>query len=457
MKKINLAGLLFLLASVLTGIFQANATNFVLFIADDCTYTDLASYGSPNSITPNIDKLASQGMMFNRCFQSAPMCSPTRHNLYTGLYPTKTGAYPNHTFVGEGTKSIVQYLKPAGYRVALTGKRHIAPVEVFDFEYLGGGNKLTVDLIDPFLADVSKNKQPFCLYICSKDPHTPWTKGNPEKYNPETVVLPPFWVDTPETRANYCKYLAEIEYMDSEVGAAMDLLKKYNLEEETVFIFTSEQGNSFPYAKWTCYNKGLHTGFIVRWPGNVKAGSISDCLIDYSDVVPTFLEIAKVEIPENLDGKSMKDVWLKKKSSNKEYSFGIQTTRGIIKGSEYFGIRSVTDGQYRFIMNLSPEAEFKNAVTEGKTDWWLSWLREAKTDSKAEKLVSGYKKRPAFELYDDLKDPFNLNNLIDKPEFEGVRVKMGKALKEWMIRVNDKGQDTEMEALKHQKAGAEEE
>src|SRR5690606_26836745 len=90
-------------------------TNFVFFIADDCTYTDLGCYGSQNVKTPNIDRLANEGIRFTRCFQAAPMCSPTRHNIYTGIYPTKSGAYPNHTFAQDGTQSIVQYMKPHGY------------------------------------------------------------------------------------------------------------------------------------------------------------------------------------------------------------------------------------------------------------------------------------------------------------------------------------------------------
>ena len=108
--------------------------NFVFILADDCTHWDIACYGSVDSKTPNIDKLAEEGIKFNRCYQAAPMCSPTRHNIYTGLYPIKSGAYPNHTMVKEGTQSIVHYLKPLGYRVAQSGKRHINPASSFPFE-----------------------------------------------------------------------------------------------------------------------------------------------------------------------------------------------------------------------------------------------------------------------------------------------------------------------------------
>ena len=117
------------------GLSAAKQPNFLVILADDCTYNDLPLYGGQNAKTPNIDKLAGDGLQFERCFQAAPMCSPTRHNLYTGLYPVKSGAYPNHTFAKAGTQSVVHYLKPLGYRVALSGKTHIKPKEVFPFEY----------------------------------------------------------------------------------------------------------------------------------------------------------------------------------------------------------------------------------------------------------------------------------------------------------------------------------
>jgi len=107
-------------------IFAADKPNLVFIIADDCTFRDIGCYGG-QAHTPNIDNLATEGMRFTHCFQAAPMCSPTRHNIYTGQYPVKSGAYPNHTFAKDDVKSIVQYLKPLGYRVALSGKKHIGP------------------------------------------------------------------------------------------------------------------------------------------------------------------------------------------------------------------------------------------------------------------------------------------------------------------------------------------
>lgn len=450
MKRALIAQLSLGIGLAFTGLNEAEAkTNFVFFIADDCSYTDLSCYGSQNVTTPNIDRLASEGVRFTRCFQSAPMCSPTRHNIYTGQYPTKTGAYPNHTFAKEGTQTVVQYMKPHGYRVALAGKRHIAPTEIFDFEYLGNGKKLDLELVDEFLGDVSQKDDPFCLFICSKEPHTPWNKGNPEHFNPREVILPPNWVDTEKTREEYCKYLAEIEFLDGEVGTALQHLEKHGLADETVFIFTSEQGNAFPFAKWTCYNQGLHTAFIARWPGKITPGTTSDHMIEYADVVPTFLDIAGITIPENLDGVSLKETLTDNACPGKKYSFGMMTTRGIFFGSEYFGIRSATDGHYRFIVNFTPEMEFKNAATQ--SDWWASWLQEAENSDRAKERVHKYQYRPAFELYDDLKDPYNMVNLIDDPQYAGIGKELKSALETWMKKVGDMGQITELEALEHMK------
>ena len=127
--------LILIAASTSKEVLSADRPNVLLISIDDLNDWTGCLGGHPQAKTPNIDKLAKEGMQFSRCFQTAPMCSPTRHNLYTGLYPVKSGAYPNHTFVKDGTKSVVHYLKPKGYRVALSGKTHINPRKAFQFEY----------------------------------------------------------------------------------------------------------------------------------------------------------------------------------------------------------------------------------------------------------------------------------------------------------------------------------
>jgi uncharacterized sulfatase len=154
-----------ILALSVSGI-AADKPNLVFVIADDCTIWDIGCYGG-QAHTPNIDKLATEGMQLMNCFQAAPMCSPTRHNIYTGLYPVKSGAYPNHTRADAGTKSIVQYLEPLGYRVVLSGKTHIKPQEIFSFEYMGSKNP-DMAKIDTMMKESVEKDQPFCLFGTSR-------------------------------------------------------------------------------------------------------------------------------------------------------------------------------------------------------------------------------------------------------------------------------------------------
>ncbi len=436
----------------LTGVVSAADAkpNFVFIMADDCTHRDLGCYGG-QAKTLNIDKLANEGMRFTRCFQTAPMCSPTRHNIYTGLYPVKSGAYPNHTFVKEGTQSVVQYLKPLGYRVALSGKTHISPRSLFSFEYSGKGNNPDPAAIDKLFQECQAANTPFCLFACSNEPHSPWNKGDASKYPPEKIQLPPYFVDTPQTRRDMSNYLAEITYYDSQVGMVLDLLKKHKLDQNTLVIVTSEQGSSFPFGKWTCYDTGLQSAFIARWPGKILPSSTSNALIEYVDVLPTFVEAAGGMVPDVLEGQSLIPVLTGQKTEHKNYVFGIHTTRGIINGSDYFGIRSVRGQRFKYIKNLTPEVTFTNACTSSKV--FQSWREKAKDDAEALEKVRRYQHRPAEELYDMQQDPFEWNNLADDPQHAKIKEELKTQLAKWMTQQSDRGQPTELEARQHQGRG----
>ena len=421
--------------------------NFVFINADDLTHRELGCYGG-QAKTPNIDRLATEGMRFTRCFQAAPMCSPTRHNIYTGLYPVKSGAYPNHTFAKEGTKSICHYLGDLGYRVALSGKTHIAPKEVFPFEYSGKKNP-DRGAIDRLMADSKESGQPFCLFACSNEPHTPWTFGDASQYPPDEIELPPYHVDTPETRDGWSRYLAEITYYDSQVGEILDLLDKHGLAENTMVVVTSEQGNSMPFAKWTLYDAGLQTAFIVRWPGKIEAGAESDAMIEYVDVVPTFVEAAGGTPDSNLDGRSLLPVLFGETNRHKDFVYGIQTTKGTINCPEHFGIRSVRSKKYKLIVNLTPEIKFTNACT--KSPEFLSWVAKAQAgDADAAEKVRRYHHRPPIELYDVTEDRYEWNNLAEDPAYEGTIRDLRARLDAWMESQGDLGQATEMAAHEHQ-------
>lgn len=427
--------------------------NFLIFLADDCSYHDFGCYGNAQVLTPRVDKLAGEGMRFVYAFNSAPMCAPTRMSLYTGLHPVRNGGHPNHSRVYDHVQSFPHYLHPLGYKVALIGKTHHAPKENFPFEFLGGrhhdggkGEDLELEKVRQFLED--NRAQPWCLMVNSNQPHAPWNRGDPAAYDPEKLTLPPYFVDTPVTRRELTNYYAEITYMDTQLGECLNHLEATGQAENTVVIFLSEQGSNFPHCKWTCYDTGLRSAQIVRWPGKVAAGSTTEALVQYVDILPTCLELAGgAPNSLDLDGRSFVPVLKGESKTHHAYVFGVQTSRGIHAGPEAYGIRTVRDQRYRLIWNLNYENQFQNTVTNGFKPFQSWKARASQGDAFAQEQVSRYETRPEFELYDLKADPYELSNLADDPS-QTERIGHLKAeLERWMDQQGDDGVATEMNAL----------
>lgn len=440
----------------------AERPNIVLIIADDQTWHDSGCYGNDVVRTPNIDRLASEGMRFTNCFTATAMCAPTRQQLYTGVFPIRNGAYPNHSKVKPGTKSLVHDFQALGYRVGISGKRHVGPPASFPFDRVGGGNP-NLKAIERFLTE--DKSQPAFLVVASHSPHQPWKEGDASVYPPEDIKVPPYLVDVPETRQALSRYYAEVTDFDRELGEVDAILKRNGLKDDTIFIYTSEQGAQFPHGKWTCYDVGLHTALIIRWPGHVAAGSVSDALVQYVDLLPTLLDAVGVDpttvdtglpgAPDGgtgFDGRSFLDVLTGKKKSHREFVFGVHTTRGIIKGAECYPIRSIRTRTHKLIWNTNYSIPFQNILTtanDAGRGYWLAWKRKAQSDPTARKLVDAYIKRPEFEYYDLENDPYELNNLADKPEYRAKIADLKRRLDEWMTQQGDRGNETELLVAPH--------
>ena len=420
--------------------------NFIFILADDCSYRDLELYGGPAK-TPNIKRLAEQGLTFRRCYQAAPMCSPTRHALYTGLYPVRSGAYPNHAKAYENVQSIPHYLSRGGYRVGLAGKTHIAPQTVFPFEYLkefADPPDQDVAVVDgwryqevlQFMRESAEKSQPFCLFLCSNEPHAPYSKGDPRPY--ENAELSPQQFDF--QRDEYARYLGEITYFDGQVGEIAGMVDQLGLKQNTCFIVATEQGSGFPFGKWTCYEIGVASGLVVSWPGVVQNGGETDAIVEYTDIVPTFLDAAGIAIPESLDGSSFLGLLQGKTTSHSKYAFSIQTTRGVNGYRDPYGIRTVVGKQYRYIRNLFPENEFSIPVSRQV----FEATREL--DEQSRDRAERYMQRPAEELYDVMADPYCQVNLADRLELADKKRQLSAVLDRWMRSQGDTGRQVEIDA-----------
>ena len=375
------------------------------------------------------------------------MCSPTRHALYTGLYPVRSGAYPNHAKAYENVKSIPHYLSEAGYRVGLAGKTHIAPLSVFPFEYMkefADPPDQDVPVVDGwryhdvlrFMQESAVKEQPFCLFLCSNEPHAPYSKGDPKPYRDAKLSPQQFEFQ----RGEFARYLAEITYFDGQVGEVAAMVKHLGLNDETCFVVATEQGSGFPFGKWTCYEIGVASGLVVSWPGVVKQNGQTDAIVEYTDVLPTFLDAAGLAIPEALDGRSFLSVLQGTSKNHNDYAFSIQTTRGVNGYLDPYGIRTVVGKQYRYIRNLFPENEFSIPVSRA-VDQATRGM-----DEKTRARVQRYLKRPAEELYDVIADPYCQNDLAGDAELEDHKQQLASVLERWMRKQGDTGRQVEIDA-----------
>ncbi len=455
MKLLSIACSVGALVSVVCAAEVPDRPNFLIVVADDLTWRDLGYEGNGEVHTPNLDRLRRESMHLLGMFSPATTCSPARHALLTGLYPIRSGAFPNHTRAYDGTKSVFTLLKTAGYRVALQNKSHVGPKASFPYEHINGADDLSQT--EAFVR--RDPKQPWLLVYASNDPHSPWNRGPQRRYQPEKLTVPPYLHDNARTRRLLAHYYAEITMLDMQVGNLLKLLDECGQADRTLVMFVSEQGNNFPYGgKWSVYDNGIRVSTLVRWPGRVKPGTSSGALAQYVDVVPTFLDAAgidptKIDVgcPDangatGFDGRSFLDVLIGKANTFREYVFSQHTTVGILGYKEPYPMRAVRDSRHKLILNLAPQNTYTIAgIHKGQPI--TSWQEDAKTDPELSTRINWLFRRPAEELYDLQADPYEMRNLADDSQLAAVKTRLRAQLAAWMAQQGDKGLETELTAM----------
>lgn len=421
--------------------------NIVVIIADDLLSSEISYLGGKNITTPNIDRIAREGVSFTHNYASVAMSVPIRASMYTGLYPVRNGSYSNHRDTHYGTKTVNEYMTEEGYRVGRTGKDHPVTKDVYLFDEIPGftvgcTSKNAEYSVEGIKKWISEGTEPFLLYVCSINPHAPWTWGDPSEFDPDKLVMPDNCVDSPEMRQIFCKYLAEVRALDNEVGSVYETLRETGKLDNTIIMFLGEQGPQFPGGKWTLWNPGVHSALFARYPSRIKAGTTCDAIVQYEDLLPTFIDIAGGMPRPELDGISFKKALFGESNYCREYAFGIHNN--IPEGTPY-PIRSIRDDRYALILNLAPDSDYyeKHLMRPdgGPTNVWPAWLKSAKTEKKSQQLIDRYVRRPAVEFYDVLNDPWEMNNLAGDKKYKARMEKMQEALFKWMEEQGDTGAD----------------
>lgn len=436
-----------------------NTPNIILFVSDDHGTDALGCYGNPVIKTPNLDKLASEGVRFTNAYCTSASCAASRSVILSGLYGHATGSYGHvhdyhHFSTYDGIESLSNRLSSAGYLTARIGKYHVAPESVYLFdEVLEADPRNTVEMADASKNIINSNK-PFFLYFCTDDPHRghpfnpePWNDpnmfGNKEggytgvdqiTYNAEDVLVPEFLPDTKETREEIAQYYQSVSRIDQGFGKLMAHLKEAGKIDNTIVFYISDNGMAFPGAKTTVYEPGIKLPCIIKDPTNSKKGLVNDARISWVDLTPTILDMANVDYEAaDFHGTSFNDIIHEEDVEGWDKIYASHTFHEI---TMYYPMRVVIDSDYKLIWNIAYGLDYPFASDLWAASTWQAIYRNNE-EYFGHKTVKDYMNRPEFELFNLTKDQEESNNLADNPEFETVLETMKTKMKDFQKTTKD--------------------
>lgn len=425
--------------------------NIVLIIADDMAWDDCGAYDHPTIRTPNIDKLAAEGMRFTNAFVTTSSCSPSRASIITGRYPHNTDAEQLHWPLPPEQRTFVEILKEAGYWTASAGKWHLgdavrdrfdvvheADVSGFQLPTGKGGSppvmiareKSGCEKWLATLRDRPKDK-PFFLWLAALDPHRDYEKAAiPNPHRPQDVVVPPYLPDVPEVREDLALYYDEITRLDGYVGKVMEELARQKVEENTFVLFLSDNGRPFPRDKTTMYDGGIKTPWLVRWPRRVRAGSLCGQLVSSVDIAPTMLALAGLDAPSCFQGRDFSPLLTDPGGKIRDYVYAEDHWHDY----EDLG-RAVRSLRYKYIRNDYPDLPATPPADVGRSLTFTAMRRLLDKGELTESQMACFiKPRPAEELYDTIEDPHELRNLVDDPAYADALNEHRRAMDDWSKR-----------------------
>ena len=491
------------LFSVLYGTFVSQSIyaaerNIIVFVTDDESPT-LGCYGDSVAVTPAIDALADDGAVFDNAFATTASCSASRSVILSGLHNHANGQYGHqhdfHKFASwydVVSLSLPRALTRAGYRTVRIGKYHVAPEEVYHFESERKGSPRNAVQMANACADVinSKSEKPFFLYFATSDPHRgggidkdsalnlkPDLFGNKPKrgshkdikevfFKPEDVQVPTFLPDTPETRSELAQYYQSCARIDQGLARLVELLKKANVFDKTLIVFTSDHGMAFSGGKTTVYEPGLRVPFVVYDPYVKVRGVRSQSIINHTDITPSVLDFAG-----ELDhSKQRPKHWLPPEEYWREKPYATNENHGPRHGllayhgrswlpiladtgveihdahfashtfheiQMYYPMRAVSDHEWKLIWNIAHPLPYPFASDLWAASSWQSQYQRSLDAPYGNKTVKEYIYRPRFELYHIKGDPEETKNLANDPAHAGTLLKYQEKLKAMQQKFRD--------------------
>lgn len=405
--------------------------NFIIVIADDAAWDDNGAYGNDIIQTPNINKLAKEGLVFDNAFLTTSSCSPSRCSILTGRYPHSTGAPELHMPLPKDQLIFAGELQKAGYYTVAAGKYHIGPPRK-EFNKIYGFKESGCEYWQQALDERPRDK-PFFMWFAAKDPHRTYKENiidNPHK--PKEVKVPVYLPDNDSIRKDLALYYDEISRMDHYLGLVMEQLKEQGVDDNTIVIYMTDNGRPFPRDKTRLYDSGIKTPFILRWPKQIKPGR-TEAMISSLDIAPTFCELAGASIPESFQGVSFVPVLKKVKSKVRDYIAGehnwhdYQAYERAIRTDKFLYIRN----EFPYL-NASPPAD---AVSSISYQEMIRLHNEAKL--KKDQMDCFIVPRPTEELYDMVSDPFQLKNLAFDESYSRDLEEMRSKLNSWKQEFDD--------------------
>ncbi|MHC4750421.1 MAG: sulfatase-like hydrolase/transferase [Planctomycetota bacterium] len=418
----------------------------ILWITCEDISPYLGCYGDTYAVTPNIDKLAGESVLYTKAFATAPVCAPSRSCLITGVYATSLGTQHLRSDVKlpEKIKCFPEYLRMVGYYCSNNYKKdyNFTDVNVWDessreahwrkrkpgqpffsvFNFISTHQGQINGSDDEFFAKYSSKLKP------------------EERHDPAKVILPPYYPDTPFVRKIWARYYDLITFMDKQVGDLLSQLQVDGLADNTIVFFFSDHGMGIPRFKRTLYDSGLHVPLIIRFPERyrnlspVKVGKRSDRLVSFVDFAPTVLSLAGLPVPSYMQGRTFLST---KAGKQREHIFGASSR----VDEAYEFSRCVRDKRYKYIRNYMPHLPYIQPSEYPDKAEIMQELRRVAAEnklSKAQKLF-WVPIKPIEELYDTLSDKHEINNLAGLAQHRKTLERMRKVHRKWVLQTRDTG------------------